>query len=104
MHIQLVEIGNFRKLQAVCVDFSESTTVFVGANNSGKTSAMVALRRFLVDRTEFSINDFTLTHWTAIDAVGVQSESPPSTPPAPPFDWSTVCPYLDVWLTHQSVI
>ena len=28
-----------------------NTTVFVGANNSGKTSAMVALRHFLVDRT-----------------------------------------------------
>lgn len=42
MHIEHVEIGNFRKLQSVRVDFAEATTVFVGANNSGKTSAMVA--------------------------------------------------------------
>lgn len=39
MHIKHVEIGNFRKLRAVRVDFAEQTTVFVGANNSGKTSA-----------------------------------------------------------------
>nr|WP_080560946.1 AAA family ATPase [Pseudomonas brassicacearum] len=56
MHIQHVEVGNFRKLKAARIDFSETTTVFVGANNSGKTSAMVALRRFLVDRSDFSIN------------------------------------------------
>ena len=98
MHIQHVEIGNFRKLQAVRVDFSDATTVFVGANNSGKTSAMVALRKFLVDGTEFSINDFTLTHWTAIDAYGVQCETPPSDPPAAALDWAAVCPFLDVWL------
>jgi predicted ATP-dependent endonuclease of OLD family len=61
MHIQHIEVGNFRKLKAVRIDFSETNTVFVGANNSGKTSAMVALRRFLVDRSDFSINDFTLT-------------------------------------------
>ncbi|NVJ00355.1 AAA family ATPase [Myxococcus sp. AM009] len=39
MHIQHVEIWNFRKLQAVWIDFADETTVFVGANNSGKTSA-----------------------------------------------------------------
>ena len=44
MHIQHIEVGNFRKLKAVRIDFSETSTVFVGANNSGKTSAMVALR------------------------------------------------------------
>src|SRR4051812_43673199 len=98
MHIQHVEIGNFRKLQAVRIDFSEATTVFVGANNSGKTSAMVALRRFLVDRADFSVNDFTLTHWSAIDAAGSQWEAPLSDPPIDPFDWGSVCPYLDVWL------
>lgn len=36
MYIEHVEIGNFRKLQSVRVDFAEATTVFVGANNSGK--------------------------------------------------------------------
>ena len=47
MHIEFVEIANFRKLLSARVDLSPQTTLFVGANNSGKTSAMLALRRFL---------------------------------------------------------
>lgn len=98
MHIQHVEIGNFRKLQAVRVDFAEQTTVFVGANNSGKTSAMVALRYFLVDRTDFSINDFTLSHWAAFDAMAIAWQNPDSGEEEAEFNWGEVLPYLDVWL------
>jgi predicted ATP-dependent endonuclease of OLD family len=97
MHIQHVEIGNFRKLQAVRIDFAEETTVFVGANNSGKTSAMTALRRFLVNRTEFSINDFTLCHWAKLDAIAIAWEQI-TAEDEEPFDWGTVLPHLDVWL------
>jgi len=98
MHIQHVEIGNFRKLQAVRVDFAEETTVFVGANNSGKTSAMVALRHFLLHRTEFSINDFTLSHWAKLDAAAIAWEKHVPGDEEPQFDWGAVLPHLDVWL------
>ena len=98
MHIQHVEIGNFRKLQAVRVDFAEETTVFVGANNSGKTSAMVALRHFLVDRTDFSINDFTLSHWAKLDAVAIAWQTPVPGEEEAEFNWGEVLPHLDVWL------
>lgn len=98
MHIQYVEIGNFRKLKAVRIDFAETNTVFVGANNSGKTSAMVALRRFLVDRAEFSINDFTLTHWAEIDAIATAWEVVAEGEPIDALDWSEQLPFLDVWL------
>lgn len=104
MHIQHVEVSNFRKLQAVRIDFSEETTVFVGANNSGKTSAMVALRRFLVDRSDFSINDFTLTHWAKIDTVSDGWEKYAANEESEPFDWGEVLPFVDVWLnvpTHE---
>ncbi|MFP7836578.1 AAA family ATPase [Pseudomonas aeruginosa] len=98
MRIEHVEIGNFRKLQSVRVDFAEATTVFVGANNSGKTSAMVALRRFLVDRRDFSINDFTLSNWAKLDGLGVAWEKSVSGEDEPSFDWDTVLPHLDLWL------
>ncbi len=98
MHIQHVEIGNFRKLQKVRVDFAEKTTVFVGANNSGKTSAMVALRHFLVDRTDFSINDFTLSNWAKLDAMAVAWEKHIPGEEEQEFDWDAVLPHLDVWL------
>lgn len=71
MHIAYVEISNFRKLLKVRIDLAATTTLFVGANNSGKTSAILALRRFLVDKGKrFKTQDFTLSHWSAIDAIG----------------------------------
>lgn len=98
MHIQLVEIGNFRKLQSVRIDFAPQTTVFVGANNSGKTSAMVALRRFLVDHSDFSVYDFTLSNWALLDAAAAVWETQTASAEAEEFDWGTVLPYFDVWL------
>ena len=98
MHIQHIEIGNFRKLQAVRVDFAEQTTVFVGANNSGKTSAMVALRHFLVDRTDFSINDITLSHWAKLDAMAIAWEASIPGEEGADFNWGEALPHLDVWL------
>ncbi len=98
MHIQHIEVGNFRKLQAVRIDFSERTTIFVGANNSGKTSAMVALRRFLFDGTEFSVNDITLTHWNKLDAVANAWEAQPPDDEPNPVDWGGLLPFVDVWL------
>jgi hypothetical protein len=69
MYIKHFEIDNFRKLKTVRVDFAKDKTVFVGANNSGKTSAMVALRRFLVDSSSFSINDLTLSNWKTLNSL-----------------------------------
>lgn len=98
MHIQHIEVGNFRKLQAVRIDISERTTIFVGANNSGKTSAMMALRRFLSDRADFSVNDFTLTHWRKINAIADAWEAQLPGEKSISFDWGEVIPFIDVWL------
>ena len=102
MHIDFVEVGNFRKLLAARIGFSKDKTVFVGANNSGKTSAMVALRHFLVERerSKFSLHDITLSHWPVIDAMGSSWEAAKAQDddlPAP--DWSPVSPFLDIWLS-----
>ncbi|MBF0622567.1 MAG: AAA family ATPase, partial [Magnetococcales bacterium] len=61
MRISYVEIQNFRRLKSVRIDFSEETTIFVGANNSGKTTAMTAMRYFFADRNRFTVNEFTLS-------------------------------------------
>ena len=47
MHIAFVKIQNFRKLKACRVDIAKRNTIFVGANNSGKTSAINAMTLFL---------------------------------------------------------
>lgn len=99
MHIEFVEIQNFRKLKSIRIDISKEATVFVGSNNSGKTSAMIALGHFLVDQGRFSTNDFTLSNWKGINKIGrdweklnEQSDMPDLT------DWVSVIPSLDIWL------
>ena len=60
MNISSIYVQNFRKLQQCQIDLSNNTTLFVGANNSGKTSAMDALGKFLAGRG-FVFNDFTIS-------------------------------------------
>jgi predicted ATP-dependent endonuclease of OLD family len=101
MHIEFVEIANFRKLRSTRVNFAKDKTVFVGANNSGKTSAMVALRYFLVDheRSSFTLNDFTISHWPTIVAMGNAWEAAiANDTPLPDPNLQEVVPALDVWL------
>ena len=105
MHIEFVEIANFRKLRSTRVSFAKDKTVFVGANNSGKTSAMVALRYFLVgsERSSFALNDFTISHWPTIVAMGAAWEQAiADSQPLPEPHWANVLPALDVWLHVES--
>ncbi|CAM5652656.1 hypothetical protein MAUB1S_11324 [Mycolicibacterium aubagnense] len=60
---------------------------------------MTALRRFLVDPRGFTINDFSLAHWQALDAQGVDWETALNNKnPLPTPDLSDFLPQLDVWL------
>ena len=97
VRIDFVEIANFRKLLSTRVGLSPEKTVFVGANNSGKTTAITALRYFLADRERprFCFNDFTLAHWPAINAMGDSWEAAHvanEEPPAPEWDNLVTCP------------
>ena len=56
MNIESVHIRNFRKLKNCHIDFGEKETVFVGANNSGKTSAISAIVWFLKNTERFTLS------------------------------------------------
>lgn len=102
MHIEFVEIANFRKLLSTRVDLSTSTTLFVGANNSGKTSAMLAMRRFLSPRRcPLEMHDFTLCHWSAIIALGeswIAARNTGEVVDLVVAPWVNILPALDLWL------
>ena len=68
MHIKSFRIENFRRLKNVRVDLDQETTIFVGANNSGKTSATHVFQRFLEPRARFQIYDFTADCWDAFNS------------------------------------
>jgi hypothetical protein len=101
MHIAFVEIQNFRKLKSIRVDLHPKKTLFVGANNSGKTSAMLCLGHFLVEPRRFRPNDFTLSNWTKLNQVAAAwAAHDPSTGALTPAlsDIEKLLPTLDLWL------
>ena len=77
MRIADIKILNFRKLEEVSVDLRGDTTVFIGANNSGKTSAMASMRYFLnpVGYKNFNIYDFTISNHAKIKEIGKRLEN-----------------------------
>lgn len=102
MHIKFFEIANFRKLLSIRVDLAAATTLFVGANNSGKTSAMLALRRFLSPRRcPFEMHDFTLCHWPTVIGIGkswVEARDKEEVVDLLIDPWVSALPMLDLWL------
>ena len=54
MKVKELVIVNFRRLEQVKIDCENTETVFVGPNNSGKTSATAIVRSFLGGK-DFSI-------------------------------------------------
>jgi predicted ATP-dependent endonuclease of OLD family len=94
MRIKFVEISNFRKLKSTHLDLDKKTTILVGANNSGKTSAMVALRTFLVTPNRLALRDVTVANWTSIDAVGEAWEAESESA----VHLDALLPSLDIWL------
>ena len=73
MHIHALRIKNFRRLKDVRIDLAQDISIFVGANNSGKTSVTHAFQLFMgAAQDRFSIHDFSAQCWGEIDAFGEQ--------------------------------
>lgn len=59
MKLSEISIRNFRRLENVSIDIEDKETIFVGPNNSGKTSATAIFRCFLGGR-DFKVHDFSV--------------------------------------------
>ncbi|WP_212672605.1 ATP-dependent endonuclease [Streptomyces sp. A2-16] len=68
VHIKSFRVQNFRRLKNVRVDLDKQTTIFVGANNSGKTSATHVFQRFLDPKVRFQIYDFSADCWDTFNS------------------------------------
>ena len=73
MKIERIAIRNFRRLEDVSTAIEERETVFVGPNNSGKTSATTIFRCFLGQR-KFRIYDFSVSKIADIDTFGIDGD------------------------------
>jgi predicted ATP-dependent endonuclease of OLD family len=69
MHLNAIRIQNFRRLQDVVIGLEDDLSIFVGANNSGKTSVAQALQLFLSSsREKFSLHDISASKRPDIEA------------------------------------
>ena len=100
MKIHSVHIRNFRKLKNCHIDFGEKETVFIGANNSGKTSAISAIVWFLKNKEKFTLKEFTATNWALIDALGNQwlAKDLVDEELLNPHKWDNIVPSMDIWI------
>lgn len=78
MRLHSFLLKDFRRLKDVYIDLDKEVSIFVGANNSGKTSATHALQMFLAgsSETRFSIHDFSSDCWQTFDRIGNESPGP----------------------------
>ncbi|MEU7172585.1 ATP-dependent endonuclease [Micromonospora tulbaghiae] len=92
MHINSFRIKNFRRLKDAYVTLDKETTIFVGANNSGKTSATHVFPLFLGNqRGRFQLYDFTADCWDLFNQFDPETDDPESGLPRITLDlWFTV--------------
>ena len=103
MKIQSVHIRNYRKLKNCHIDFEEQKTVFVGANNSGKTSAISAIVGFLKYTDRFTLKEFTATNWALINEIGEKWMENDYVDEAllSSHQWDDIVPSMDVWINVE---
>jgi predicted ATP-dependent endonuclease of OLD family len=71
MYLHSYRLKNYRRLRDVYVELASDISIFVGANNSGKTSATQAVQMFLSGSREcFSLHDFSSHTWKALNTLG----------------------------------
>ncbi len=95
MKVKEIKIRNFRRLRDVSFSLHEEETVFVGPNNSGKTSAAHVFRKFIA-QAKFSIHDFSIELLKEFDQWGLERAKPVEDLPSLPEI------RLDVWFSIDS--
>lgn len=69
MHLSKIIVRNYRRLANVKIDLDPEISIFVGANNSGKTSVAHAIHFFIGGaRDHVSFHDISACRWSDIDA------------------------------------
>lgn len=97
MKISFVQIQNFRKLKNCKINFGDQNTLFVGPNNSGKTSAMEALVK-MFNKSGINFNDITVSNHKAINEIGRRIIEKKSNPDEIELRWDHLLPAIDIWI------
>jgi predicted ATP-dependent endonuclease of OLD family len=75
VHLHSCKIRNFRRLRDIRIELAHDISIFVGSNNSGKTSATQAIQAFVAgSKDRFSLYDFSTACWKDFDDAGNKTE------------------------------
>lgn len=92
MHLHSLTFKSFRRLKDARIDFSHDLTIFVGANNSGKTSATHAIELFLSGgKDKFTVHDFSAGCWADFENFPAEGAADAK------VEFPTIS--LDVWIS-----
>ena len=97
MKLESITVENYRQFEKAELTFDEGITILAGANNSGKTSAMDALGKFLADRS-FTFNDITISKRSDINQIGDRWVQEGCEEPVDLAEWELFVPKMDIWL------
>ncbi|MFG8723609.1 ATP-dependent endonuclease [Pseudomonas aeruginosa] len=71
MHLHSYRLRNFRRLKDTHIELADDISIFVGSNNSGKTSATQAIHAFIAGgKDRFSLYDFSSSCWKTFEEAG----------------------------------
>ena len=91
MHLHSYRIENYRRLRDVYIELASDISIFVGSNNSGKTSATQVLYAFASgSKDKFSLYDFSSNCWKYFDDIGNLADDGVEQPKLPSIS-------LDLW-------
>src|SRR5664279_3368231 len=91
MYLHSYRITNYRRLRDVHIELASDISIFVGSNNSGKTSATEAIHAFVSgSKAKFSLYDFSSACWKDFDEIGNPPEDGAEQPVLPSIS-------LDLW-------
>lgn len=91
MHLHSYRLKNYRRMKDVRIELASDISIFVGSNNSGKTSATQAIHAFSSgSKDKFSLYDFSSSCWKEFDRLGNPPEEGAEQPALPSIS-------LDLW-------
>jgi putative ATP-dependent endonuclease of OLD family len=94
MKLESAQIRNFRMLKEFNIDFEDVLSLVIGKNNSGKTSFLSILQKFLSEnKPEFALEDFSIETQQAILACEGSTKSPE--------DYSELALSLKLYITYK---
>lgn len=94
MKLEFAQIRNFRMLTEMDIDFEDVLSLVIGKNNSGKTSFLSILQKFLSEnKPEFAFEDFSIKAQETILALegGVK----------PPEDYTELALSLKLYIAYE---